>query len=74
MVKGRSELQMQLTATPPPVKKSISAKPAGLAEMQIKIIIPLSMRRATRSAFKIISPARAFQIVPFPLAFLGKEV
>ena len=73
MVKGRSELQMQLTATTPPVKKAFHL-PAGLAEMQIKIIIPLSMRRATRSAFKIISPACAFQIVPFPLAFLGKEV
>ena len=65
MVKGRSELQMQLTAAPPSCEKSISAKPAGLAEMQIKIIIPLSMRRATRSAF---------QIVPFPLAILGKVV
>ena len=30
----------------PSCEKSISAKPAGLAEMQIKIIIPLSMRRA----------------------------
>ena len=56
MVKGRSELQMQLTVTTPSCEKSISAKPAGLAEMQIKIIIPLSMRRATRSAFLIVMP------------------
>ena len=45
MVKWRFELQMQLTVTTPPVK-NISAKPAGLAEMQIKITIPLSMRKA----------------------------
>ena len=66
MVKGRSELQMQLTATTSPVKKSISAKPAGLAEMQIKIIIPLSMRRATRSAFSIVKLLKCFHYKPKP--------
>ena len=96
MVKGRSELQMQLTATTPPVKKHFSqdrvcaarkapvgllsgravcvsrwrgfapTSSAGLAEMQIKIIIPLSMRRATRSAFSIVKLLKYFHYKPKP--------
>ena len=31
------------------------------------------MRRATRSAFKIISPASAFQIVPLPSCIFGER-
>ena len=96
MVNGRSELQMQLTATTPPVKKHFSqdrvcaarkapvgllsgravcvsrwrgfapTSSAGLAEMQIKIIIPLSMRRATRSAFSIVKLLKYFHYKPKP--------
>ena len=37
---------MQLTVTTLPVKKSSSETPAGVSELQIKIILPLFMRKA----------------------------
>ena len=96
MVNGRSELQMQLTATTPLVKRGFRkarvcaamkapvgllsgsavcvsrwrgfapTSSAGLAEMQIKIIIPLFMRRATRSAFSIVKLLKYFHYKPKP--------
>ena len=52
MVKGRSELQMQLTVTTPPVKRGIQKSPQAF--LNPEKMIPLSMRKATRRAFLIV--------------------
>ncbi|MHA3676856.1 hypothetical protein [Faecalibacterium sp. PGM34] len=36
IVKGRSELQMQLTATPPPVKKAFQPSPQAWLKCKLK--------------------------------------
>ena len=50
----KAALQMQFAATTPPVKMRLE-RSAERDKREIKIIFPLNMRRATRSAFKIVS-------------------
>ena len=49
-----SQKGLPLAFTTPLPWKGSSAKPAGLAELQIKITIPLIMAKAQRKSFKIV--------------------
>ena len=47
-------LQMPLSSTTPPRENAMPDSPQAVRHCSIKIILPLFMRRATRSAFKIV--------------------
>ena len=47
-------LQMQLSSTTPPRENAMPDSPQAARHCAIKIILPLFMRRATRSAFKTV--------------------
>ena len=61
----KAALQMPFPSTAPPVKMRLE-RSAERDKREIKIIFPLKMRRATRSAFLIVKLLKCFHYKPKP--------